>query len=75
MAGVAHMFRHRLLHLDLKPDNVMLSGGDGAEGRLVIVDFGLAMRGDRGLRPRHAALPHARRAPAARPRAPGRRAH
>jgi WD40 repeat protein len=39
MAGVAHMYRHRVLHLDMKPDNVMLAGDE----RLVIVDFGLAM--------------------------------
>jgi serine/threonine protein kinase len=39
LAGVAHLYRHRVLHLDMKPDNVMLAGDES----LVIVDFGLAM--------------------------------
>jgi serine/threonine protein kinase len=39
MAGVAHMYRHRVLHLDMRLDNIMLAGDE----RLVIIDFGFAM--------------------------------
>ena len=41
--AVAHLKQHRIVHRDIKADNVMLQsapgGGDGAE-RLVLIDFG-----------------------------------
>ncbi|MCB9766244.1 MAG: serine/threonine protein kinase [Alphaproteobacteria bacterium] len=38
LAGLEHVHGHRLLHLDVKPSNVLLD----AEGRAMLSDFGLA---------------------------------
>ncbi|CAM9107401.1 unnamed protein product [Ectocarpus fasciculatus] len=40
-AGVDHLHRHKLLHLDLKPGNVMLDRAGGG-GKARLTDFGLA---------------------------------
>ncbi|CAM9742728.1 unnamed protein product [Ectocarpus sp. 12 AP-2014] len=40
-AGVDHLHRHKLLHLDLKPGNVMLDRAGGG-GKAKLTDFGLA---------------------------------
>jgi DNA-binding NtrC family response regulator/tetratricopeptide (TPR) repeat protein len=41
-SALAHLHRHRLLHLDIKPGNLLvLPGGGGAPPLLVLIDFGL----------------------------------
>jgi len=40
-AGLEHLHANNLVHRDLTPRNIML----GRDGRLVILDFGLALRG------------------------------
>jgi serine/threonine protein kinase/tetratricopeptide (TPR) repeat protein len=43
LSALAYVHAHDLLHLDIKPENLLVAGsGDGA--RLTLVDFGLARR-------------------------------
>jgi len=41
LAALGHAHRRGVLHRDLKPENVMFAG-DGAERRVVLIDFGLS---------------------------------
>ena len=41
-AALAFMHAHKMLHLDLKPGNVMRSG----DGRMILIDFGLSKQYD-----------------------------
>src|SRR5687768_15727184 len=41
-AGLAHIHRHGVVHLDIKPPNLGVVGGDDGAARLKILDFGLA---------------------------------
>jgi serine/threonine protein kinase/Flp pilus assembly protein TadD len=43
-AGLAEAHRHRVVHGDLKSNNVILTDSDGAGLRAVITDFGLARK-------------------------------
>ena len=42
-AGLAHIHRHGVVHLDVKPDNLGIAAGDDLQ--LKILDFGLAQSG------------------------------
>ncbi len=46
LEALDHAHRHRILHRDVKPANVMLAPGQGV-GRIVLVDFGLAVPASR----------------------------
>ncbi|HET7544680.1 MAG TPA: serine/threonine-protein kinase [Polyangiaceae bacterium] len=41
-AGLAALHRTGIVHCDIKPDNLFLTGNEGAAGELKILDFGLA---------------------------------
>lgn len=44
--GLAHLHGCRLIHCDLKPDNVLMSRGDRGPRRAVLSDFGISLRCD-----------------------------
>ena len=43
-SGIEHLYKKRVLHRDLKPDNILLSMDTNGEMRIKIADFGLATR-------------------------------
>ncbi|MCC6808621.1 MAG: tetratricopeptide repeat protein [Deltaproteobacteria bacterium] len=43
LSALAHVHAHDLLHLDIKPENLLVSG-EGDAAKLTLVDFGLARR-------------------------------
>lgn len=45
-AGVQHMHHHNIMHLDLKPENIMCVNRTGFQ--LKIIDFGLARKYEPG---------------------------
>jgi serine/threonine protein kinase/tetratricopeptide (TPR) repeat protein len=45
-AGLSEAHRHRVIHGDLKSNNIILTTGPGGATRAVITDFGLARRPD-----------------------------
>ncbi|ELT88671.1 hypothetical protein CAPTEDRAFT_183765 [Capitella teleta] len=47
LEGVRHLHEHSIVHLDLKPENLMLLGQNST--RLKIIDFGLSRKLDEGV--------------------------
>lgn len=43
-SGLKHLYKHRVIHRDLKPDNILLSTDTNGEMVIKIADFGLATR-------------------------------
>jgi serine/threonine protein kinase len=44
--GIAHLHGCRLIHCDLKPDNVLVARGDKGPRRALLSDFGISLRCD-----------------------------
>jgi serine/threonine protein kinase len=42
LGGIAHMHKYRVYHLDMKPENVIICGGEGKSDIGKIIDFGLS---------------------------------
>lgn len=50
--GIAAVHQEGLIHLDLKPVNILLERGPEGEWRALVADFGLGLRPGEGRRPR-----------------------
>ena len=44
LSATSHLFFHRIAHLDLKLDNILVDNGDSGSPSLVLCDFGCAVR-------------------------------
>ena len=56
LAGLAHVHAQRIVHRDVKPENVLVSNDPGFDDHLRIVDFGLAQLHDGPVLPAEVAI-------------------
>jgi serine/threonine-protein kinase len=56
LAGLAHVHAQRIVHRDVKPENVLVSNDPGFDDHLRIVDFGLAQLQDGPVLPADVAI-------------------
>lgn len=49
--AVQHLHKNRMTHLDIKPDNIMLTHDENGDIRPVLIDFGLSKHYDKGGKP------------------------